>query len=675
MMGYSREELLQLTSLDMIHPDDRQASRIRFSAMQNRQVERLQVERRFIRKDGSVFWGLLSVTLTDLPVEMDILAVGVIVDISDRKQAEEALRESEEKYRALYEYSMDGIILNTPDGRVLAANPAACRMLGHSEDEIKQLGQAGVTDITDPRLPAALEERWRSGVFKGELTLVRKDGTKFPAELTSVIYRGSGGEEKSSMVLRDITRRKQAEEALRQASAYNRSLIEASLDPLVMIGPDGKITDVNSATEAVTGYTRQQLIGTDFSDYFTQPERARAGYQQVFREGVVRDYALELRHRDGSVTSVLYNASVYRDEAGQVSGVFAAARDITQLKRIKEALRTSEERFRTLTELSPVGVYMTDAQGKCVYANPRWCEMTGLSPQEALGDGWIQALYPEDRQRIGEAWQQMVESRGEWGLEYRFEDRRGKVTWVYGVAAALFDSDKQITGYIGVNLDITELKRAEERLQALLAEREILVRETYHRVKNNYMMVISMLGLQAGQVQDQAARSMLEESMSRLRSLSLIHENLHKSKDLGEVNSSEYLCRLAREVFYANYSKLAAIELLFDVEDVPLSVETTLRCGLIVNELISNALKHAFPGGRSGHVTVELHRDPGGAAQGAQGYILKVSDDGVGFPPEVDFRNTQSLGLQLVNILATLDLQGSFEMEPGPGTGFVIRFS
>ena len=158
----------------------------------------------------------------------------------------------------------------------------------------------------------------------------RKDGKLITVSLTISPVRDASGRVLASTVARDITERKRAEEALRLANAYNRSLLEASLDPLVTIGPDGKITDVNAATEAATGRSRAELIGTDFSDYFTEPEKARAGYQQVFREGSVRDYPLELRHRDGRVTSVLYNASVYRDEGGKVIGVFAAARDITE---------------------------------------------------------------------------------------------------------------------------------------------------------------------------------------------------------------------------------------------------------------------------------------------------------------------------------------------------------
>ena len=141
----------------------------------------------------------------------------------------------------------------------------------------------------------------------------------------------------------DIADRKKAEEALRLSNIYNRSLIEASLDPLVTIGRDGKITDVNDATEKVTGYSRNELIGTDFSDYFTEPEKARAGYQQVFTYGEVRDYSLEIQHKDGNTTPVLYNASVYRDENSEIIGIFAAARDITERKKAEEALKKAHD--------------------------------------------------------------------------------------------------------------------------------------------------------------------------------------------------------------------------------------------------------------------------------------------------------------------------------------------
>ncbi len=183
----------------------------------------------------------------------------------------------------------------------------------------------------------------------------------------------AGGDEVGTLVnsfqdMRDTIRNYQAE--LKMAGNYNRSLIEASLDPLVTIDADGKVTDVNAATEKVTGHTREELIGTDFTDYFTEPAKARAGYQQAFREGTVRDYALEIRHRDGHVTPVLYNASVFRNEKGEVAGVFAAARDITERMLVEGRLREQREFLKKTIESLTHPFYVIDASDyKIMMAN------------------------------------------------------------------------------------------------------------------------------------------------------------------------------------------------------------------------------------------------------------------------------------------------------------------
>ena len=175
-----------------------------------------------------------------------------------------------------------------------------------------------------------------------EFTVPRRDGTSFPALVyTAPITRGGKAVGLRGIVI-DITQRKRAEEKVRAASLYARNLIEASLDPLVTISTDGKITDVNKATELVTGVSRDQLIGSDFSNYFTDPEKARRGYEEVFAKGFVKDYGLAIRDKSGKVTYVLYHATVYRDETGEVQGVFAAARDITERKRMEARLAESQ---------------------------------------------------------------------------------------------------------------------------------------------------------------------------------------------------------------------------------------------------------------------------------------------------------------------------------------------
>ena len=206
-----------------------------------------------------------------------------------------------------------------------------------------------------------------------------------------------------TMVFRQQRRTRQLEilHASDQATAqYTRSLIEASLDPLVTIGLDGKITDVNAATERVTGVTREQMIGSDFANYFTDPEKASIGYQQVFSQGSVTSYPLTIRHVSGSTTDVLYNASVYRSGKGEVIGVFAAARDITELKQAEELMKVSEARFKTIFMEAPLGIALTDSlTGQIYVVNSMFAKIAGRTIEEMEHVDWMKITHPDDIQK------------------------------------------------------------------------------------------------------------------------------------------------------------------------------------------------------------------------------------------------------------------------------------
>ena len=260
----------------------------------------------------------------------------------------------------------------------------------------------------------------------------------------------------------DITERKQVEEKLRSLNAYNRSLLEANLDALVTITPDGKIGDVNTVTEAITGYSRDMLIGTAFHSYFTNPEKARLGYEQVFETGTVRDYELEIQHRDGHTTPVVYNASVYHDETGKVAGVFAAARDITERKQTEKQLIV----LTTALEAAANGIILVDKDGTILWSNPAFSRMTGYSKMRNCWSEIHASSNQEStiRNFYRNLWETILAGKV-WHGELINRRKNGSLYYEEQIITPVIDQNGKITNFISIRQDITEHKQAEDALR------------------------------------------------------------------------------------------------------------------------------------------------------------------------------------------------------------------
>jgi PAS domain S-box-containing protein len=250
-------------------------------------------------------------------------------------------------------YSIIGMDLNH---HILSWNKGASCNYGYAAKEV--VGQDSIIlhtpqDVESGAVGRLRTDAFKKGIAEGTFERVRKDGSRFTASVVVTRRDDTLGHPVGFLVMsHDISEKQLAEDKLRATATYSRSLIEASLDPLVTISRKGKITDVNEAAIRVTGVARAQLVGTDFSDYFTEPDRAREGYRRVFDQGFVTDYPLTIRHTDGGLTDVLYNASVYNDEAGHVLGAFAAARDVTAQRRAeREVARQRARELERLAEL------------------------------------------------------------------------------------------------------------------------------------------------------------------------------------------------------------------------------------------------------------------------------------------------------------------------------------
>lgn len=378
------------------------------------------------------------------------------------KVSDAAMRDKILLLASIVESSDDAIITKTSEGIITSWNSGAERIYGYSAREV--LGKP-VSILIPPgqidEVPAILEQIKRGkSIHHYETVRKRNDGVSIYVSVSiSPIKNQKGQIVGASTIARDITTevsdRKKAEEKLGAALQYARSLIESSLDPLVTISAGGKITDVNEATIKVTGVPRKRLIGTDFSNYFTEPEKAREGYQRVFANGFVTDYPLTIRHRDGRLTDVLYNASVYKDNSGNVLGIFAAARDVTLQKQASQYARSLIE-----SSLDPLVTISGD--GKITDVNIATLKVTGLSREQLIGTDFSNYFTEPEKAREG---YQQVFAKGfvtDYPLTIRHRD--GRLTDVLYNASVYKDTRDNVIGVFAAARDVTARKRVEEEL-------------------------------------------------------------------------------------------------------------------------------------------------------------------------------------------------------------------
>ena len=356
MTGRSATDLIGTAVLDLI-PDVHRAAFTALLDVGTSGSSRGEVN--LTGPGGTTFPVLLAVSGFDL--DGMFLRCLVLTDLTAQRAAESQAAEVHEALReqtSFLEQAQESLGLGwwnyDPEREeMLTFSPAACRIFGlipaEFDGKLETLSSLVYPDDL-PRINEAYSAALEGGPpYQAEHRIVRPDGELRWVLMAGVVLRDdTGGPRRMLGICQDITKRKRIGDEIRASAAYNRSLIEANLNPMVTIGPDGTITDLNAATEQATGYGRAELIGTEFSGYFTEPDLARAGYEQAFRDGSARDYPLELRHRDGHITSVLYNAAVYRDPAGRVLGVVAAARDVTEANRTQAAQREAEAQVRAL---------------------------------------------------------------------------------------------------------------------------------------------------------------------------------------------------------------------------------------------------------------------------------------------------------------------------------------
>ena len=326
-----------------------------------------------------------------------------------------------------------------------------------------------------------------------------------------------------------------------------------------------------------------------------------------------------------------------------------------------------EARYRALVEQIPAVTFMASLERGLsnVYVSPQIEALLGFSQEEWMSDPvlWFRQLHPDDRALWNEEFARGCAAGGPFRAECRFLTKTGEVVWVHGEARLIPDESGQPVLLQGVAFDITETKKAAEIVKSSLREKELLLKEIHHRVKNNLQITSSLLRLQAAKIPDAAVRQVLRESQDRIRSMALVHEMLYRSQDLARVDFPQYVRALVPQLF-RSYNPGGRIRYRVEIDEIVFGVDLAVPCGLIINELVANALKHAFPGDRRGEICVRMRLEQ-------DRYRLSVEDDGIGFPAGLDVSQTGTLGLQLVRTL-TEQIGGRLQEKTGQGTAFVI---
>lgn len=595
------------------------------------------------------------------PDNQVVQVLGVATDITDRKLAEEALRESEKRFRRMADTAPVLIWVAGTDGLCTFVNRTWLRFTGRTLEQ--ELGNGWLTGV-HPEDRVRYLETYQSALnhhqsfqieyclrnAKGEYRWIFAQGVpRFTPNDSFAGYIGS---------CMDITE-------LKQAQAERDRFFNNSMDLMVVTDRQGYIRLVNPAWEKNLGFTKEELEGKHYSQ-FVHPEDLN-DTDAIRRPKSDQEPSLirfENRYlcKHGSYRWLSWNAVVFETEGL----VYGFARDITEYKQVEASRRASEARFRALSECSPVGIFMTDAQRFITYTNPRCQTICGFTFAESLGQDWAQFVHPDDRLAIEQNWLNYTQTNQEYCFEHRFLHRDGTRRWVEVRTAKLLLEKNQPIGYVGTVQDITDTKQAKEQIQASLQEKEVLLREVHHRVKNNLQIIYSLLDLQSQQLQDIAIREVFQSSQNRIRFMALIHEHLYQLENMAYVEFADYIETLTNALLQAYAINPDIIILTLDIAPFPLSIDTAIPCGLIINELVSNALKYAFPDQMNGAILVEFKNIDGQ-------FILKVQDNGIGFLNCHINPDEPHLGLNLVRIL-TQQIKGQIEIEQNQGTTVLIQF-
>jgi len=578
------------------------------------------------------------------------------------------IENTSDRFGNLFDRVPVGLYRSTPEGEVLDANQAMLEMLGCPDlDTLKEMG-VGRFYVDDAIRRDWKERMAREGVVRNFVSQARRldGGIIWLRDNSRAIRNDSGDLLCFEGSIEDITEATMIENALRESEEMFRLLSEQSLLGIAIL-QDGTFSYFNHAAANIFGHNVESMLkwGPDDFERFIHPEdrefvMGQARKKQEGDEDVVNNYQFRIITKGGDTKWVdIYSKTIVY---GGGTADLVTFIDITGRRWAEDALSTSVRQWVTTFDSMSDAVSLLDEDGVIIQCNRATAKLIGRPFTEIIGANCYELFREPGGPAEGCPMGEVLKTRTRASQVIRKGDR-----WLLITIDPIFDDDREMTGAVHIVSDITERQEAEERTKAALREKEVMLKEIHHRVKNNLQVISSMLNLQGGLGGDAPLEELYRDSQNRIRSMALVHEKLYRSEDLARIELLDYIDTLVSGLKRSYMHDGWDISIEMNVDDIHLSIDSAIPCGLIINELVSNSMKHAFPDGRSGCITIGFTRS------GDKGMTLTMRDDGVGMPAGVDPREMESMGMMLVRTLVE-QLEGSIEVMDGPGAGYRIEF-
>lgn len=678
IFGYDRHEAIGM-NLSSIYINEDERNRVVGNQLEKEGYFSGEIVNR--KKNGEEFISFLSASVIRDNKGRVVGAMGISRDISDRIRYEKELLLREEKYRAVFDQAYTGIALVAVDGgRYMEVNETLCSMLGY---ERKDLLERSIHDLHLPgdlsRLPKG-EDFIRRGFrhIVDEHRYLHRDGSTVFVSVTITLVRGDDNKPLYFVyVYEDLTPKRKAEEQLSIQAAKLNAIIESSSHIIWTIDRKHKLTSFNKnqADWIRKAYNVTPYIGMDMLE---NAKRVSKEYSKFWEDHLAKTFEGESQHfevpfyyKDGSISWREIYLNPISDDKGIIIEASCIAHDISEMKNAEEQIRIQAAKMNSIIESSSHMIWSADKNGILTSFNKNqfdWQKRTyGIEPYVGMTVFEGSVASTEQYNNFWRAKFSETFSGQPQYFETQFLQKNGQISWLEVYLNPIKNESDEVIELSCIAHDITDKKLTDEKIRQSLKEKEVLLKEVHHRVKNNLQVISSILNLQSSYVRDKKMLELLHESRNRIKSMAFVHESLYQTKDFSNINFKEYIENISRNLLHSYANPQMSPELNLDLAEIQLNLDTAVPCGLIVNELLSNAFKYAFKDGRKGRIDVKLREKH-------DQITLLISDNGPGLPETVDYRQTESLGLQLVVTLVE-QINGKIKLENKKGAKFTIEFT